>query len=56
MPLTDQERQGVEDLINRLETFVGEISPRDAGNAGLIASMIQALNGLRSALGLIRSH
>jgi hypothetical protein len=56
MPLTDQERQGVEDLISRLETCVGQISPRDGGNAGLVASMIQALNGLRSVLGLIRAH
>ena len=54
--MTDQERQQAETLINRLEIAVGEIFPRDGGNAGLIASMIQSLNGLRSTLGLVRPH
>jgi hypothetical protein len=35
---------------------VGQIAPRDAGNARLIAEMIQSLNGLRAILGLVRSH
>jgi hypothetical protein len=54
--VTDQERQQAETLINRLEIAVGEIFPRDGANAGLIASMIQSLNGLRSTLGLVRPH
>jgi hypothetical protein len=54
--LTDQERQKAEELIARLEVAVGQIYPRDAGNAGLITGMIQALNGLRSVLGLVRPH
>ena len=54
--MTDQERQKVEDLISKLEVLVGQIFPRDGGNATLIAGMIQALNGLRSALGLVRPH
>jgi len=54
--VTDQERQKAEELISRLETSVGAIFPRDGGNASLIAGMIQALNGLRSLLGLIRPH
>ena len=54
--MTDQERQQAETLINRLEVAVGEIFPRDGANAGLIASMIQSLNGLRSTLGLVRPH
>jgi hypothetical protein len=33
-----------------------QIVPRDGGNASLIAGMIQTLNGLRSALGLVRPH
>jgi hypothetical protein len=53
--VTDQERQKAEELIGRLETAVGQI-PRDGGNASLIAGMIQALNGLRSVLGLVRPH
>ena len=54
--MTDDERQKAETLINRLEIAVGEIFPRDGANAGLIASMIQSLNGLRSTLGLVRPH
>jgi hypothetical protein len=54
--VTDQERQKAEDLISRLEIAVGQIFPRDGGNASLIAAMIQSLNGLRSVLGLVRPH
>ncbi len=54
--MTDQERQKVEELISRLEILVGQVFPRDGGNASLITSMIQTLNGLRSALGLVRPH
>lgn len=54
--MTDQERQKVEELISRLEIAVGQVFPRDAGNASLITSMIQSLNGLRSILGLVRPH
>ena len=54
--VTEQERQKAEDLIGRLETTVGQIFPRDGGNAWLIASAIQDLNGLRSLLGIVRPH
>ena len=54
--MTDQERQKAEELISRLETSVGQIFPRDSGNAGLITTMIQSLNGLRSLLGIVRAH
>ena len=54
--MTDEERQRTEALISRLEIAVGEIFPRDGANAGLIAGMIQTLNGLRSILGLVRPH
>jgi hypothetical protein len=54
--VTDQERQKAEEMISRLETSVGQVFPRDSGNAALIASMIQTLNGLRSLLGLVRPH
>jgi hypothetical protein len=53
--VTDQEKQKAEELVSRLEIAVGQI-PRDAGNAGLITTMIQALNGLRSLLGIVRPH
>jgi hypothetical protein len=54
--VTDQEKLKVEEMIGRLETAVGQIFPRDGGNAALIAGMIQTLNGLRSTLGLVRPH
>ena len=54
--MTDQERQKAEEMISRLEISVGQIFPRDGGNAALLATMIQALNGLRSLLGIVRPH
>jgi hypothetical protein len=54
--VTDEERRKAEELISRLEIYVGEVFPRDGANAGLIAQMIQSLNGLRSLLGVVRAH
>ena len=54
--MTDEERQKAEDLLSRLELSVGQIFPRDGGNAALLATMIQTLNGLRSLLGVVRPH
>jgi hypothetical protein len=54
--VTDQERQKADELISRLELAVGQIFPRDGGNAALLASMIQTLNGLRSLLGVVKPH
>ena len=54
--MTDQEKQKAEELISQLETAVGQIFPRDASNAPLIAEMIRLLNGLRSVLGVVRPH
>ena len=48
--MTDQERQKAEELISRLELSVGQIFPRDGGNAALLTAMIHSLNGLRSLL------
>jgi hypothetical protein len=54
--VTEQERQKAEELVSKLEIAVGQIFPRDSGNAALIASMLQTLNGLRSLLGIVRPH
>jgi hypothetical protein len=54
--VTDQEKAKAEELISRLELSVGQVFPRDGGNASLLTSMIQTLNGLRSLLGLVRPH
>lgn len=54
--MTEQERQKAEELVSRLELAVGQIFPRDGGNASLITQMIHSLNGLRSLLGIVRPH
>jgi hypothetical protein len=54
--VTDQERKRAEELISQIEIAVGQIFPRDGGNAALITLMIQNLNGLRSVLGVVRPH
>jgi hypothetical protein len=54
--VTDQEKVKAEELISRLELSLGQIFPRDGGNASLITEMIQSLNGLRSVLGVVRPH
>ena len=54
--MTDQERQKAEEMISRLELSVDQVFPRDGGNAALLATMIQTLNGLRSLLGVVRPH
>ena len=54
--MTDQEKVKAEELLSRLELSVGQIFPRDGGNAALLATMIQTINGLRSLLGLVRAH
>ena len=54
--MTDQDTQKADELISRLELSVGQMFPRDGGNAALLTTMIQTLNGLRSLLGLVRPH
>ena len=54
--MTDQEKQKAEELVSKLEVSVGQIFPRDGGNASLITGMIHSLNGLRSLLGIVRPH
>jgi len=54
--VTDQDKTKAEELLSKLEIAVGQVFPRDGGNATLITEMIQSLNGLRSILGLIRPH
>ena len=54
--MTDQDKAKAEELISKLEIAVGQVFPRDGGNATLLTEMIQALNGLRSILGFVRPH
>ena len=54
--MTDQDKVKADELLSKLEIAVGQVFPRDGGNATLITEMIQSLNGLRSLLGLVRPH
>ena len=56
MPTIDVDATTADTLLARIEVAVGEITPRDAGNASLIKEIIESVNGLRALLGVIRAH
>jgi hypothetical protein len=43
-------------LLSRIEVATGELMPRDDRNAALIKQIIESVNGLRSLLGVVRTH
>jgi len=54
--VTDQEKQAADQLLAAIETATGEFPDRHGVNARLIAEILQAANGLRSLLGVVRPH
>jgi hypothetical protein len=54
--MTDEERREADALLSRLETAIGQLPDRDGANAALITELIAAAGGLRSLLGIVRSH
>jgi hypothetical protein len=54
--MNDEDRQRADELLGHIELAAGEIADRDGPNAVLIASILQAVNGLRSLLSVVRSH
>jgi hypothetical protein len=52
--MTDNENKKAGELIASAEIAVGELTPRNEGNAVLIKEILQSLNGLRALLGLTR--
>jgi hypothetical protein len=56
MALTDTDTATAERLLSRIEVAVGELTPRDGGNASLIKEVIESVNALRSLLGVVRAH
>jgi hypothetical protein len=54
--MTDQERQNAERLLSRIETAAGQLPNREGTNSVLIAEILQAVNGLRSLIGVLRPH
>lgn len=54
--LSDEERTRADEFIGRIETAVGQLSGRDRTLLPVVTEMIQALNALRSLLGIVRPH
>jgi hypothetical protein len=54
--MTDQEREAADRLIGRIETAVGQLPERHGRNAILIKEILEAANGLRSLIGVVRGH
>lgn len=46
----------IDTLLARIEIAIGELRDADPSHATLIAEILQAVNGLRSLLGVTRSH
>lgn len=54
--MTDQDKAAADTLLSRIEAAVGSFPDRTHQNGVLIAEIIQAVNGLRSILGVVRPH
>jgi len=54
--MTDKERDTADNLLSRIETAVGALPDRAGPNAALIKTVIESVNGLRSLLGVVRTH
>lgn len=54
--MTDQDRAKVDALLGQIEEAVGELPDRSHQNSVIIKEIIQAVNGLRSILGVVRAH
>jgi len=54
--MNDQDRENADRLLARIETAVGQLPNREGPNAVLIAEIIQSVNGLRSLMGVVRTH
>jgi hypothetical protein len=54
--MTDDEKKKADVLLSRIETATGSFPDRSGPNSALITQIIQAVNGLRSLLGLVRPH
>jgi hypothetical protein len=54
--MAEYDKAQVEALLSRIERAIGELPERSGPNAVLIAEIIQSVNGLRSALDVVRAH
>jgi hypothetical protein len=54
--MTPQDQTAIDRLLSQIEIAVGQLPERDGPNATLIKSIIESVNGLRSLLGVVRTH
>jgi hypothetical protein len=54
--MTPQEQTTAERLLSQIEMATGQLPERDGVNAILIKQIIEAVNGLRSVCGVVRTH
>lgn len=54
--MTTVDTTAADTLLSRIEIATGELMPRDDRNAALIKQIIESVNGLRSLLGVVRTH
>ena len=54
--MTNAEISNADTLLARIEVATGELTPRDGQNSALIKQIIESVNGLRSLLGVVRTH
>jgi len=54
--MTPQEQATADRLLSQIEPAVGQLPDRDGMNAILIKTIIESVNGLRSAFGVVRTH
>jgi hypothetical protein len=54
--MTGEQKAQADAFLDRIEVAVGEFPQRDGPNAVLIAEIIQAVNGLRSLMGVEATH
>jgi len=54
--MTSVDVASADTLLSRIEVAVGELTPRDGQNAPLIKQIIESVNGLRSLMGVVRTH
>jgi hypothetical protein len=54
--MTPQDQAAAERLLSQLEIAIGQFPVRDGTNAALLKTMLESVNGLRSLLGLVRTH
>jgi hypothetical protein len=54
--MTPQDQATADKLLSHIETAVGQLPQRDGPNAALIKTIIESVNGLRSLLGVVRTH